>query len=561
MTHSTRWPSCRSIFLNQLRAAALPASSSTTASSLAAAASNLISAIAQGSTHIDSVKAADGDAQSDAGSDQGASSFTYTAPTSAFSDAAQHGWYISTPYHIANRYYDVDIILKATKDVLATSHVAERRNADAVLSQSYPAYLVVVDRSRSLEYHRTLATSLESKVASGFDAAISIVAGVSLISSSHPQLVTAVDDDRPSRSVAHRQRELQASSPAKTSDLVALYADHGWEFIAMDELNENGSDGTHSLNDGEDDTYSNGDLEDDKDGIERIREALMNHMWNGLVRTDGSASSSSQARADNSNASVLESTAPFSSFSDAVNGWMDGLDADTNGTQDAEAADEVRRTAPSLPQLPSLDKDSDGSKGFPSLDLASHAEASDLDEQLAKLFLANSNRNGSADLAELEAFLESEDPSWPGQPSETSGTSGGADTCEETQTFEDDFDDFLPFQSAPRTASQPMPEPANTVTDDLPSMQDISQMQNRLFGSNAAARLEAGPLGMGSQPNSVAGQGDLACQLQQLQWHAQRVRSIQDPDQRRKEAALVALAFSMQWSTDDRDTGAGGMTF
>ncbi len=49
-------------------------------------------------------------------------------------------------------------------------------------------------------------------------------------------------------------------------------------------------------------------------------------------------------------------------------------------------------------------------QNLPALDPNTHAEASDLDEHLAKLFLASS---GSADFAKLEAFLESEDPSWP----------------------------------------------------------------------------------------------------------------------------------------------------
>ena len=167
-------------------------------------------------------------------------------------------------------------------------------------------------------------------------------------------------------------------------------------------------------------------------------------------------------------------------------------------------------------------------------------------------------------MADLEAFLESEDPSWPGHlPTAFALADKGENGDAAAGQFEDDFDDFLPFQSA-QAGTHPSTQAAVSADDwldndqaELPSIGEISQMQDRLFGSNAAARLEAGPLGMGSQGNSA--DQDFASQLQQLSWHAQRVRNIQDPDQRRKEAALVALAFSMQWSGDDQM--GSGMNF
>uniref|UniRef100_V5EUX3 Uncharacterized protein n=2 Tax=Kalmanozyma brasiliensis (strain GHG001) TaxID=1365824 RepID=V5EUX3_KALBG len=233
----------------------------------------------------------------------------------------------------------------------------------------------------------------------------------------------------------------------------------------------------------------------------------------------------------------------LSSFPDAMDdaSALDGLDDDeAYGAEAFDGPDTGARLATALPAL----------------DLDKHADPSDLDEQLAKLFLASSGNPDSADFAKLEAFLESEDPSWPGPAPEATFNTG--DTG---RTFEDDFDDFLPFQSASSTAADPGSLPSADV-EDLPSMDDISQMQDRLFGANAAARLEAGPLGMGTLPNG-SGDGDLASQLSQLQWHAQRVRNIQDPDQRRKEAALVALAFSMQWSNgeDAATPDAGTMAF
>ncbi|GAC98573.1 hypothetical protein PHSY_006167 [Pseudozyma hubeiensis SY62] len=520
-------------------------------SSLAAAASNLINAIAQGSTDAGALQQDRQDNRSDDGSDLGSSSFTYTAATSVSANGEHHGWFASTPYHISNRYYDADITLKATKDALTSSSREETPSASSVLSQAYPAYIVVVDRSRSLEHHRRLAATLDSRIASGFDADISIVAGVSLISSSHPQLVTALDDE-PSSS--HRSSS-QGSTAAKTSDLVSLYADHGWEFIAIDELDADDMDnGREPGDEDDDDRFSDEDREDDKDGIERIREALMNHMWNGLVRKDQASSLSRGNPSLLSSADLVAKDGLYQSFSDT----RPAESADDETEQDNENGVSKREseTASSRPRLTNAEDASDMNGTFPTLGLDRHVEASNLDEQLAKLFLSTQNGDRPGDFAELEAFLESEDPSWPGPPAHSSN--------DPTQTFDDDFDDFLPFQSAPSIATPPAPQHDSLdAEEDLPSMDDVSQMQSPLFGANAAAHLEGGPLGMGSQPSGAA-DGDLASQLQQLQWHAQRVRNIPDADQRRKEAALVALAFSMQWSNADDEQGgadAGGMTF
>ncbi|KAJ1019954.1 hypothetical protein NDA16_004235 [Ustilago loliicola] len=512
------------------------ASATRPANALAAAASNLISAIAQGSGPTGTQSSIRDEAGSDAGSDQGSSSFTYHAPSSDTAEAEQQGWYASIPYHISNRYYDVDITLKATKAALSTSSQPVGEAPRGGLSGSFPAYLVVVDRTQPLEHHRQLADSLESKVVSGFDAEISIIAGVSLLSSSHPQLVTALDDEP--RSTSCSRQNAPQGTKAKTSDLVALYADHGWEFIAIDELDvaSLGSENGESYSDAEGE-------EDDTDGIERIREALMNHMWNGLVRKDqGSSSASRDLVVEEDRALDRPEMRLHQGFSESLQ--------DANGGTEYDIDPQVASAKHSEPNS----SDALGAS-LASLNLDNHAEASDLDEQLAELFLASSNGNGN-DLAELEAFLESEDPSWPAPQPQSDQTQSTND--DPATQFDDDFDDFLPFQSGP---SQPSAQAAATDSEDMPSTDQISQMQDRLFGSNAAARLEAGPLGMGSGGGAV-GQ-DLASQLQQLQWHAEKVRNIQDPDQRRKEIALVALAFSMQWGSEGEVElrGGGAMAF
>lgn len=467
------------------------------ANSLAAAASNLINAIAQGSAPVStSASVPPRTALEDDGSDDGSSSFTYTAP--AQSNSAEQGrWYASTPYHISNRYYDADITLAATRYALSPS--------SAPLSSSFPAYLVVVDASRPLVHHKRLAAALESRVAAGFDADISIVAGVPLLASDS-QMVIALDDEKPS------QREGQREERAKTSDLVAVYADAGWEYISIDDADEEESLGGSDSEEG--------DREDDKDGIERIREALMNHMWQGLVRKDYQTNRASTRDVGSSEPAP---GAWGQGFSEAIGASHGENDDDEDDPRDGLA--EIGRTS---------DKELGGP--LSALPSATPAEATKLDEQLAALFLSSSN---PSNLTDLEAFLESEDPSW---PAPTVPPPAGSNQ------FEDDFDDFLPFQSGPAATSTTS---ASADDVDLPDMDEISEMQGRLFGSNAASRLEAGVLGMGSG-GGEAGQ-DLAGQLQQLQWHAERVRSIEDPEKKRKEAALVALAFSMQWGSEGED--------
>ncbi len=224
-------------------AASVPASAARSANSLASAAANLISAIAQGSSSLrDEIGALDSAQSNDDASDEGSSSFTYTAPPQdlAANTAAQQQWYASTPYHISNRYYEADITLKATKAALLPNDVAAE---ESVLAQPFPAYLVVVDRSRSLEHHRLLASNLETKVAAGFNADISIVAGLSLLSGTNSQVVTALDDEQRSSSTSRNQGK-EDTMAAKTSDVVALYADFGWEFIAIDDMD--GGDGVRA---------------------------------------------------------------------------------------------------------------------------------------------------------------------------------------------------------------------------------------------------------------------------------------------------------------------------
>lgn len=500
------------------------ASALRSANALAAAASNLINAIAQGSTSPNTTTVAHQGELSDGESDKGSSSFTYTAPSTEATTAEQQGWYASTPYHISNRYYDVDIHLKATKAALSTPTQPLSESWRGVLSDTFPAYLIVVDRTAPLHHHRQLASSLESKVATGFDAEISIVAGVSLVSSSNLQVVTVLDDDP--KSTSSRQTTSEGIR-AETSDLVALYADFGWEFIAIDELDrEDDKEQDFGSEDGE--RYSDGEG-DDADGIERIREALMNHMWNGLVRKDQGSTSASRYLAN-------EDDAP-----DRVEMFVQ--QGFSNSLQQGKGDEEDTRPYADLAENQEPTSSNTLEANLSSLDLDHQAEASDLDEQLAKLFLNSTNSKGD-DLDALEAFLESQDPSWPQEPKHSRNPSNNLQSAQVGEKFEDDFADFLSFQSF---SCQPIDDQV-----ELPSEEEISSMQNRLFGSNATATLEAGPLGMGNA--SAAGQ-DLSSQLQQLQWHAERVRNIQDPDQRRKEAALIALAFSMQWGNE------GSMTF
>ncbi|PWY99019.1 hypothetical protein BCV70DRAFT_201239 [Testicularia cyperi] len=544
---------------------------------LSRAAANLCHAVAQGSSaeQQDSLAPADasGTHGDDDDDDEGGSSFTYSGqPSADVSDVLADSWVSTVPWHISNRYYDVDVVLKTTQTrSLATTPLRVGQpahstgdNAEDATDANHPgsfsgapAYVLVVDRTSSLDQHRQAIQYIEANIASGFDADISIVAGITSVSSATLQPLDPLDSSSSTAS--------EVSKPPTTSDLVALYADAGWEFIPLDEGAEDEGDSTGG-SDAQDDSDGYSEEDHDQDGIERIREALMNHMWNGLVRKEDrrNALGHQDARSD-------PALAQFTSrgFSDALDSTLDGDDAEESTSHSADGTD---NNVPVAARRPPTLEDLLKGTALPDLGLDTHAAPDGLDEKLAQLFLSQSNE--PRNLAELEAFLESEDPSWPS----TSGASKDFDavTTGSGARFEDDFDDFLPFQSGTRTGSAPTDASFQQTpdlhgrdgrdendTDALPSNHEIADMQTRLFGSNAASRLESGPLGLGPAA-SAHDQHDFAAQLQQLQFHTERVRGIQDPDRRRKEAALVALAFSMQWGDgDDPTTGsaAGGMNF
>ena len=106
----------------------------------------------------------------------------------------------------------------------------------------------------------------------------------------------------------------------------------------------------------------------------------------------------------------------------------------------------------------------------------------DQDHELAAAFLAQDD--------DLESFLEQHDPSWPASSALRLQTETG------TEAFDDDFDPELTDHAA--------------------------QLRQVLFDN------------------------DLQNQLRTIQTQAERVRAIQDPEERRRQAAIVALAFSMQ---------------
>lgn len=473
--------------LNTVAVVPLSSGASSTAF-LRNAASNLCHAIAQGSgsttvaTHT----------HSDDKEDPGASSFVYAAPQV---ENFESTWHAEVPWHISNRYYDVDVTLNVCRPelLLPTDGRGSTSCTKPETLAGIPAYVVLVDRSRPLEDHRRNLQIIEEHVAAGFDAEISIVAGISTFSSISSQALTGLED-------SSHPTTAKVSKPS-TVDLVTLYADAGWEYIAIDD-------------DDDDDDYDS-DSDDDEGleqgGIDRIREALQNYMWNGLQRKEDDRAAAVSTISREACMSATEFTSlGFSNESEQ---------------QDRPGSEEAESTLPSVTlanETESMPNPLDVSQGR-------HASPGDLDEQLANLFL--SRRDNATDLSDLEAFLESEDPSWPAVATSLSHD----DATKRESDFENNFDDFLPFQSAVSGANRDVPDEDD---DAFPDETQIASMQSTLFGSD----------GMDSRKQEEA--HDLGAQLHQLQWHAQRVRNIPDPDKRRKEAALIALAFSMQWAAD-----------
>ncbi|PWN51355.1 hypothetical protein IE53DRAFT_386287 [Violaceomyces palustris] len=185
----------------------------------------------------------------------------------------------------------------------------------------------------------------------------------------------------------------------------------------------------------------------------------------------------------------------------------------------------------------------------------------------------------------LEEFLEREDPGWPKLSSreaivgEKKGSEEknlaripiqeklGRETRKgedepiphqnQGQGFEDDFDDFVSAPAFGGGSYLGQKEREEGVKENLfdaegddahlPSEEEVERMRRSMGLSSfkeisTAATGDLDPTGSELDPTA-----DFERQLTQLESQALRVRSIQDPERRRREAALVAMAFGGYW--------------
>ncbi|EPQ30854.1 uncharacterized protein PFL1_01751 [Pseudozyma flocculosa PF-1] len=451
----------------------------------------------------------DDDEDDDDEDDDGASSFVYAAPAALASDgsasAAPHHHQqqdgISVAWHISNRYYDADVQVRGLRpeevasvvqcrkprglgsqrrpqagtgdvfDALAqqrasvevgpsssTPMPSSGEDANDRLAQrlrGVPALVLVVDSSASLSTHKRILAGLsavadpdrttgdedeEGAGISGFGLGVSLVVGLPT-----PRPLDVDADAGQASTSGPKDRGLAASR----DDLVELYATDGWEYVDL------GVDGTGSDSFSDDGTDSGSDGEEgqEAEGIERVREALMTHPWPGLMRKDeaqGRAMRRLDQEADGGATLFAPSTGlATGSFSDWRPRRDEEREADDDDNDGAGFEDGAGLRAPSDPSV---------APRFPSLGLEEHATPDEVDEALARAFLARlehgfslhpvtgegegegegeggAGADGKMDLPlptnpraleELEAFLESEDPAWPSSSSSFSASASAA---------------------------------------------------------------------------------------------------------------------------------------
>jgi hypothetical protein len=356
------------------------------------------------------------------------------------------------------------------------------------------AVILLVDREAGLSEHRRLLGELR---VSGFDLAISLVIALPM----------PLEDDGMVVNLTGLEQKAQVED---------MYAGEGWEYVDLAGFETQ----LETMTDDEE-AGGAGLLvdEDEKVGVERVREALMMHTWPGLSRnTDRSRRLQHVGQED---------VEPLSGLAN------------------------LRR------EIDSIDRDS-------------FAQPTAKDEELARAFLAQihaAQAEGlcTADLGKsevemnvaLQRFLEEEDSQWPGQLNEemqgarnddeaawqTSRTVDPGEKMKDAGTaFEDDFTDFVgagSTQFANDSGSSPDKGPWNGPADeeiDFLGDEDDALLL-RAFKERSVERK---PTTDGTDSNLHL---DFESTLHAVMAHAERVRAIPDHEQRREEAARVALAL------------------
>lgn len=336
----------------------------------------------------------------------------------------------------------------------------------------------------------------EMSLLSGFDLAVSIVVALS----------SPLEEATSS-----------SGQPPTMEQLSDLYTGEGWEFVDLDEH----FSGSMSSSSTHEEDEEDGRIDDEEShGIPRIREALQTHTWPDLVRK-------------NDRSTRMQSSA--------------------NYTYEEESA---------LDQGTSRDKENDMERALAllqidlgSLDGAIEAEPTRQDEELAEAFLkkilasqasslaqdeavALPSRSLASMQAELEKFLESEDMQWPpivhqpdaSQDKEAWSTGQAATSSSAAAAFDDDFSDFVRGSEV-------------TVTEkgmSSPLLSDAFDMELDLDDIALIEALEREQSGFTAPRNGISFESTLSAVMAQ----AERVRSINDRQKRREEAARIALTLT-----------------
>ena len=126
-------------------------------------------------------------------------------------------------------------------------------------------------------------------------------------------------------------------------------------------------------------------------------------------------------------------------------------------------------------------------------------------------------------------------------------------TSDSATAFEDDFSDFVSAPQSSTSADFP------SSSEDFPTRSEILATHASIFGPLSASKFKSKAARSdknedGDSQGTSAEEGlEFGQAMMAIQAHAERVRSIQDPEKRRKEAARVALAFGMGLEVDDEE--------
>lgn len=116
------------------------------------------------------------------------------------------------------------------------------------------------------------------------------------------------------------------------------------------------------------------------------------------------------------------------------------------------------------------------------------------------------------------------------------------------EAFDDDFSDFVSASTSTSTL-EPKDE---AFEDDFPTPAEILATKASIFGSTPSSTSKSRSKSTSTSEETQAEDGfEFGQAMLAIQAHAERVRSIQDPEERRREAARIALAVGMGLEGDE----------